>query len=236
VGAIGIVWAAWNVSMQVGEPLCVLLSLILVWGVTRLEGIRFRDLGWGKPWLIFAGVGIMAAVQLVGWGIAWIPARVQLKSDIGNVLPMLFYFSWFHVMVAFWEEIVNRGLIARLLFKGLGPPLGSLLGAALFALLHLVGGKLLGHPTVLFADFLGGCLYMALYAGSGSVWLPMGAHWAWNVLANLATVTLVARAPLPINPHVFALILAVALAAFWASANSPWLAKKTDQATPARPA
>jgi len=76
------------------------------------------------------------------------------------------------------EEVYFRGWLQPLCCARWGPWLGVAVTAALFTLLHLIGGarSLLALANL----FLGGMMFGLLALRSGGLWAPWAAHFAWN--------------------------------------------------------
>lgn len=81
-----------------------------------------------------------------------------------------------HLAVAWNEETVYRGYLYDTLSQALTPSGTAALLTALFALAHPL------RPQTLVGEAALGAALMALRAGSGSLWAPVGYHWAWNIL------------------------------------------------------
>jgi CAAX protease family protein len=82
------------------------------------------------------------------------------------------------------EEIVFRAMAARELSLVWGWPVAVLVAGAYFGVVHLVGQlktlTLAKALTILASSILVSFLFIAMYVRSGSLWLPIGFHAAWN--------------------------------------------------------
>jgi uncharacterized protein len=83
------------------------------------------------------------------------------------------------LLVAVFEEITFRGLLFRIVEKGLGS-WGALLMSAVF-----FGGAHLGNPGATIGSSIAialeaGVLLGAIYMATRSLWMVIGVHWAWN--------------------------------------------------------
>lgn len=76
------------------------------------------------------------------------------------------------------EEVYFRGWLQPLCCSRWGPWLGLAATAALFTVLHLIGGD--RSLLSLGALFLGGLMFGLLALRSGGLWAPWAAHFAWN--------------------------------------------------------
>lgn len=85
-------------------------------------------------------------------------------------------------LVAFFEEILFRGIVLRILDTWIGRLPALFVSAALFALAHLpnAGITLLGVAVTIAAGLLFGVAYLA----TKRLWLPIGIHFAWNFLSD----------------------------------------------------
>lgn len=86
------------------------------------------------------------------------------------------------ILVAFFEEILFRGIIFRIVEKSLGSWLSLLLSAILFALAHLpnAGISVLGVAVTAVA----GLMFGAAYLVTRRLWLAVGIHFAWNFMSD----------------------------------------------------
>lgn len=82
------------------------------------------------------------------------------------------------------EEIVFRAMAARELSLVWGWPVAILVAGAYFGIVHLLGQlrtmTLTKALAILFSSILVSFLLVAMYVRSGSLWLPIGFHTAWN--------------------------------------------------------
>jgi membrane protease YdiL (CAAX protease family) len=82
------------------------------------------------------------------------------------------------------EEIVFRAMAAREIALLWGWPLAVLVSGAFFGLVHLVSRlktlTVRTGLTILIASIAVSFLFIAMYVRSGSLWLPIGFHAAWN--------------------------------------------------------
>lgn len=82
------------------------------------------------------------------------------------------------IVVAWWEELVFRGIILQNISKGLGLKWGVIISTVLFGLVHL------GNPdATILSTFLITLITLQLvyaYLKTGQLWLPIGLHLGWN--------------------------------------------------------
>ncbi|QJQ05486.1 CPBP family intramembrane metalloprotease [Undibacterium piscinae] len=96
------------------------------------------------------------------------------------------------LLVAFFEEILFRGIIFRIVEKSLGTIASLFISAILFALAHLpnAGISLLGIEVKAVACLM----FCAAYMDTRRLWLAVGIHFAWNFMSD-------AVFSLPISGH-----------------------------------
>lgn len=81
-----------------------------------------------------------------------------------------------HLAIAWNEELVFRGYAHTTLALALPGPLADGLLVALFALFHPLKPRTLAGEAAL------GLALIGLRDQYGDIWMPVGYHWAWNVL------------------------------------------------------
>ena len=125
-------------------------------------------LGFGTGVLYFgiiAGVLAMAGVY-----------KVKLGSD--SWLEIVEYLALFF-LVAVAEEIVFRGFIFRMIDERFNFVTALLVSALIFGFIHMGNSNATLWSSVAIA-VEAGLLLGAAYKYSGTIWLPIGIHWAWN--------------------------------------------------------
>jgi hypothetical protein len=81
--------------------------------------------------------------------------------------------------VAVGEEIICRGVIFRLIDERWNTWVALLVSALLFGLMHISNDKATWWSSMTIA-IEAGLLLAAAYKWSGTLWVPIGIHWAWN--------------------------------------------------------
>ena len=105
------------------------------------------------------------------------PLPVELAGDGAVVaLTALALGAW----VPFVEEVFFRGFLFAGLAARYGLYVGVAVSAALFALVHF-------SLATIIPIFVTGVLFALVYHTTKSIWIPMAAHSAQNILALLAT-------------------------------------------------
>lgn len=175
----------WSIAAGHGS---ILLSALLVgWACAALfEGLPFRSLGcsprrgWLKRLLIGSGIG--AASLLLAAIIAASVGSIDFRFDpagagaIGQTLGVSIFIF---VFAAAAEEMLFRGYPLQTLVRANYSWVGVLLTSVGFASAHLANPNAVPRLTFL-NTLLAGVLLAISYVRSGSLWFPIGWHWAWN--------------------------------------------------------
>jgi membrane protease YdiL (CAAX protease family) len=78
------------------------------------------------------------------------------------------------------EELLFRGYFFQRIAEMIGPGIATVIVSGIFAVAHL------WNPNVTFGSasviFLAGIFFSLCYLRTGSLWLPFGAHFAWNFM------------------------------------------------------
>jgi hypothetical protein len=84
------------------------------------------------------------------------------------------------------EEVVFRGIIFRIAEERFGTWAALAISAVLFGLVHLAGSTEAGAGAEIWGGISialqGGLLLGAAYVATRSLWLPIGVHFAWNLV------------------------------------------------------
>jgi uncharacterized protein len=115
--------------------------------------------------LVFGFLWILRCLEIVGTG-TW---RVLLPALLAAVTA------------GYWEELVFRGIVFRIVEESLGTWLTLALSAVIFGLLHLKNPNA-SITGALAIAFTGGIVLGAAYVLARSLWVPIGAHVAWNFI------------------------------------------------------
>lgn len=122
---------------------------------------------------------------LLGGGmalLAWFPIAIAAGVSAGEGWDWLEVYYWLIPMTisAAGEELLFRGYLFQRGVEIVGPVVATFLASVLFALAHL--GNPGATPMALAVIFLGGIFFALGYLRTGSLWLPIGAHIAWNII------------------------------------------------------
>lgn len=155
------------------------LALLLGYLVDReppetmgLAPVRWaRDGGLG----VLFGAGAMVVVGLSAWMFS--PARVILPGQITVVSLLTDGVAFLAAAAA--EEIVFRGYLQRLFTNWGGPWVGIAVPSVLFALFHGLNPHV--TPLALVNIGLAGVVFALAVRWTGTLWLAVGYHFAWNL-------------------------------------------------------
>jgi membrane protease YdiL (CAAX protease family) len=167
--------------------------LVLMWA--RRSGTPWRELGFVRPksWIVTASAGIgfgiafkflMKAVVMPLFGADPINPAYHFIAGNPAALPGMLYLVI--VGAGFGEETVFRGFfferLGKLLGQGVGAKIATvMITTILFALAHYFGQ---GLPGVEQATITG-LVFGTIFAVTGTIWMLMIAHAAFDVTAVL---------------------------------------------------
>lgn len=149
------------------------LALHRLWWADLLIGLTLSALGMGLLFLIYRGGGWL---RIEGW--AW--DSLGLAAWLAAIWSALLV----NVQAALNEEFIFRGFLQGGLREGWKPIPALLVTALIFAALHLFVATAGATPWPLFIlALLAPSLMLGwVYLKSGSLWLPLGLHFAWNLV------------------------------------------------------
>lgn len=94
------------------------------------------------------------------------------------VIPIILTVLWELVVVAWWEELVFRGIIFQNMIKGMGLIWAVIISSILFGLVHAGNPDATLISTLMIAIITPQLIYA--YLKTGQLWLPIGLHLGWN--------------------------------------------------------
>ena len=119
------------------------------------------------------GVFLMTTVYVVLWSIA--VAHVEGLGSVSRLLPILALSAGSAVS----EELIFRGVLFRIVEEGFGTAGALAVSAAVFGGLHSWNpGASVASAAAIALE--AGVLLGLAYAGSRTLWLPIGLHFGWN--------------------------------------------------------
>ena len=168
-------WGRWVGTLLVAAAMLFLYSLFVRW----FEGHWAQDIPLKKGFPHTAmglGVGLGYFVIVVALMMAVGVYKITgTGSDWKDVVNSFFVF----LLVAIGEEVIFRGVFFRWIDERWGFIVALLLSALVFGLVHISNQNATLWSSLAIA-IEAGLLLGAIYKYSGTLWVPIGVHWAWN--------------------------------------------------------
>lgn len=164
-------------SRGVVTILCVYAAYVL--HVRLIEGRPVRELHARQaPRELALGMAIGAGMITLVVGTLWALGayRVEGVGSWGVLLVPLAATA----ATAFWEEVVFRGVVFRIVEEGTGTWVALLVSAVAFGLVHL-GNEHVTLRAVATTALVAGVFLGGVYVLTRRLWLAIGAHYAVNV-------------------------------------------------------
>lgn len=129
-------------------------------------------------------LGCVTVVFLMGVLLGYIEVRrSKLSEDCISCMPMFLGGLVDFFTAAVFEEIIFRGYVFYLLYISGGPEVAIAVSSIVFAVAHVIK-----HPSTpilyTFNAFLFGLLAAVSRHYTGTLWLPIGLHFGWNVVSG----------------------------------------------------
>ena len=122
------------------------------------------------------GIGILFFILVTGCIAVFGAYKVDgIGNDWGNLARALFTF----LIVAVGEEVLFRGIVFRMIDERWGTVAALIVSALIFGFVHISNDNATVWSSVAIA-VEAGLMLAAAYKWSGTLWLPIGIHWAWN--------------------------------------------------------
>jgi len=158
----------------------VFLHLAYVSYVRLVEKRQVAELATNRC-VVDTSKGVLLGVAIGGlvFGFLWILGCLEIV-DVGNwraLLPFLLTAT----MAGYWEELVFRGILFRIVEESFGTWLTLALSAVIFGLVHLKNPNA-NITGALAVALTGGVVLGAAYVLTRSLWVPIGMHVTWNFI------------------------------------------------------
>lgn len=148
-------------------------------GVKLMEGHWPRDLGLGKL-LPHSFLGLFI-------GFVYMTLVVSVMVALGCAAISSHDFAWEEILymmlvfltVGVGEEMIFRGIIFRQIEERWNTWIALIVSALLFGFMHISNDGATWWSSLAIA-IEAGLMLGAAYKWSGTLWLPIGIHWAWN--------------------------------------------------------
>ncbi len=173
-----------DVIMGVQIPIFILMSALIVvlygYLMKSLEGRWSQTLNFSRliPELS-KGLVIGIVYFLLVTFVMYLLGSYSIKDAVWQVdfLRMLALF----LLVACREEVLFRGILFRFIEQRWNYAIALTISSLIFGIAHLFndGATIWGSLAIVVEA---GLLLGVAYQKSGNLWLPIGIHWAWNVM------------------------------------------------------
>lgn len=170
--------------------ICTSAATLAFAALTQPDPLAMLGLTWGSDSLSLTWSGIVLGFSCVmlmfsaGLLMGFIKAsRSQKRSRDRDHIAEFFAGSSDYLTGAVLEEVVIRGYTYYVINATLGWSAAIVISSAIFALAHLVRPNRIPFVFTVNAFFFGLLTGVCRYA-TGSLWLPIGLHLAWNVTAG----------------------------------------------------
>jgi membrane protease YdiL (CAAX protease family) len=185
-GALLVAWlphaaAPPTLAMKLGRDATLLILIHLAY----LLYVRFVEWRRAGEVSLVGAAGESAVGALIGGGLMNLAVGCLWLAGcyhVGGVRPVVTVVpvAGLLVIAAYWEELLLRVIVFRILEEWLGTGWSLALSAAAFAALHLHNPHATPVSTASIA--LAGALLGAAFAVTRRIWLPAGLHFGWNFL------------------------------------------------------
>lgn len=175
-----------NLHSNVGKIALLLFSSVAIIGIFLLLTRLFE-----KEWRcdlysqfvaknLFFGIFVGTAFFGLVAGVLSIVGCGNIKYASPSVM-ILFVNLVFYLLVAVGEEVIFRGIIFRMIDERFGLWWALAVSALIFGFIHIICPNASIWSSIAIA-IEAGVLIGAAFKCSGSLWLPIGIHWAWNFM------------------------------------------------------
>lgn len=172
-----------NASLNVGICVVVASLLVLVYSlvVGKIEKRKVDELitTSAGTWI---GKGILLGIVFFSiiTAILALFGMYRIEGYDFNITKLISSFI-FYLVIATGEEIIFRGIIFRMIAERWNVAIALAVSSLLFGAIHIVNPYASIWSSVAIA-IEAGLLLGAAYSFSGTLWLPIGIHWAWNFM------------------------------------------------------
>lgn len=188
--------AAQLVISAASAGVAVLLVLLSRRFLGARRGLGGYGLSLDRRWIrdAVAGFGIgvvgVSIPFLLAMAAGWVEIAATLDRGAMALWPGVLAYCVAMLFTALWEELVLRGVFLATAADGLrrwlSPRLavtgGLVLSGVVFGLGHLEQAT---HPALILTWVLPGIIFGLIYLLSGNLAIPIGAHAAFNIIANV---------------------------------------------------
>lgn len=127
---------------------------------------------------LWGGFGIGAVYFALLTGCIALLGGYRIGSVQWNTVTLVKWLFQF-LVVGVGEEVLFRGIVFRMLDEQWGTLVALIVSSLVFGFIHITNDNATVWSSIAIT-VEAGLLLGAAYKWSGSLWLPIGIHWAWN--------------------------------------------------------
>ena len=168
-------WPVWIIEVAIAALMLFLYRVFVIW----FEKEAPKDLPMDKcarHTALGLGTGLGYFIVVVSVMMVLGAYRISgLNPDWTGMANAFFHF----LIVAVGEEMIFRGVLFRWIDQRFGFWWAMLVSGLVFGLVHITDDNATLWSSIAIA-LEAGLLLGAAYKWAGSLWFPIGIHWAWN--------------------------------------------------------
>lgn len=172
---IPVAWGRWVGTLLMAAAMLALYALFVRWfekhgpqDLPLKKGLSHTAAGLG----VGLGYFVVVVALMMAFGVYRITGTGNEWSDI---VDSFFVF----LLVAIGEEMIFRGVMFRWIDEKWGFAAALVVSALVFGFVHITNDNASWWSSLAIA-IEAGLLLGAIYKYSGTLWMPIGVHWAWN--------------------------------------------------------
>ena len=167
---------AWVSIMMIVSTVVVTLAYLAYVRIVERRPVFELSLKYA-PAELRLGYIIGAALMTVSIGFIWLLGHYRITGINGFTVLIVPFFAT--IFIAFFEEIVFRGIIFRIIHESLGSWIAVITSALIFGFAHGANPNASLFSSVAIA-LEAGVLLSAVYLYTNRLWMVIGIHISWN--------------------------------------------------------
>ena len=176
-----------NGLIRVSFASVILMPVLYIWFYKKVEKRRITEWSFDK-FFKESMLGLILSVASISFLVflcsIFVDIDINFSGITGQLIPgVLLIFS-----LVLIEEIAFRGILYRILEEKLGMNWALLISGVLFGLAHITNDNITFQS--LLGVISGGLLMGALFSYRRRMWLPIFAHYGWNLAQVLFGINL----------------------------------------------
>ncbi len=178
--AYAALYSQWEWLLFLIREAVIIAVPVIAWkGFSRR---KLEDMGLGRLRINKKPFGVGLLVGIVSITVAFIVILLTGNGYVESWTPQFsantILYLFVFIVVGFAEEILTRGYFMSVLRQTRCMPLVVFISAVMFSLMHVMNNAFNVIPFINIT--LAGLLFAYMYLKSGSIWMPIGYHIAWN--------------------------------------------------------